>query len=631
MPSGATFIAPKGWTLAVEGPRTLATAPEPDLHIAVIDLNAATADEAVAAAWKGLHPDFNRRLRIAESWPARDGWDEDRSYGYETSPIEKMVVFAIAHRKGTTWTLTLAEGGRASFEKHRADTERLFETTYPKGYVRESFAGKTAHELDAARAKVIVDSIDAMRTAAGVPGVALALVQHGKVVYEGGLGVRELGKPEKVDAHTRFLIASLTKQLTTLLMAKLVDEQKLRWDEPVTALYPDFKLGDADTTKQVLVKHLICACTGLPRHDAQLFFNYQNLTARGEIELLGNLQPTTKFGETFQYSNNLASAAGFIAGHLAYPDKELGAAYEAAMQSRVFTPLKMTETTFDLDRALHADHASGHELDVDGNAAIASLAMNGGLHATRPSGGAWSSVHDMAKYLTMELAKGKLPDGTRYVSADALLERRKPQVSMGQYSKYGMGLWESRSWGVPVLMHDGSMRGFHTVSFFIPDADTAGVLLVNGAGWMMEDAFVRKTLEVLYDGHREADEDAASEVAVLKKAVANERARLTIPPDPAVTAKLAKRYTSPVLGDIVVAADAASPASVASVVFDVGAWKSPVATRKNDDGTVSLVMTAPGARWGSWGITFVVGEKDGKRTLTMPFGAQEDYVFTERP
>jgi CubicO group peptidase (beta-lactamase class C family) len=624
MPSGATFTAPKGWTLAVEGSRMLVTAPEPDFRIAVVESNEATAEAAVAAAWKGLHADFNRRIRIDEAWPARNGWDEDRSYGYETSPIEKMAVFAIAHRKAAVWTVTLVEGSDASFEKRSADAERIFQTSYPQGYVRESFAGKTAHELDAPHVKAIVDSIDAIRTAAGVPGAALALVQHGKVVYEGGLGVRELGKPEKVDAHTRFIIASLTKQLTTLLMAKLVDEGKLRWDMPVTTLYPDFKLGDADTTRQVLVKHLICACTGLPRHDAQLFFNFQKLTPRGEIDLLGTVQPTTKFGETFQYSNNLAAAAGFISGHLAYPDKELGAAYEAAMQSRVFTPLGMTETTFDFDRALHADHASGHELDVDGNPAIASMAMNGGLHATRPSGGAWSSVHDMAKYLAMELAKGKLPSGARYVSEEALLERRKPQVSMGQYDRYGMGMWESRSWGVPVMEHDGSMRGFHTLSFFIPEADTGGILLVNGAGWMMEDAFVRKTLEVLYDGHPEADEDAASEVAVLKKAIAKERGRLTIPPDPSVTAKLAKRYTNADLGDLLVAADGPS------VVFDVGAWKSPVATRTNDDGTVSMVMTAPGARWGSWGITFVVGEHDGKRTLMLPFGGQETYVFTEK-
>ena len=100
-------------------------------------------------------------------------------------------------------------------------------------------------------------------------GVGMALVDGGKVVYQGGLGVRELGKPEPVDENTLFMAASNTKGMTTLLLAELVDEKKLQWDEAVIEVYPSFKLGNADTTKKVLVKNLICACTGLPRQDLE--------------------------------------------------------------------------------------------------------------------------------------------------------------------------------------------------------------------------------------------------------------------------------------------------------------------------------------------------------------------------
>jgi CubicO group peptidase (beta-lactamase class C family) len=89
------------------------------------------------------------------------------------------------------------------------------------------------------------------------------------VVYQGGLGVRQLGKPERVDADSLFIAASNTKALTTLLLARLVDEHKLRWDEPVIEAYPSFRLGDAETTRRVLVKHLVCACTGMPRQDLE--------------------------------------------------------------------------------------------------------------------------------------------------------------------------------------------------------------------------------------------------------------------------------------------------------------------------------------------------------------------------
>jgi len=101
----------------------------------------------------------------------------------------------------------------------------------------------------------------------------------------------------------------------------------------------------------VLVKHLICACTGLPRQDFEWLLHYRGVTAEGALETLATIQPTTKFGELFQYSNGLAAAAGFVGGHVAFPALELGAAYDEAMRSRVFQPLGMTATTFDFARS----------------------------------------------------------------------------------------------------------------------------------------------------------------------------------------------------------------------------------------------------------------------------------------
>src|SRR5208337_5407190 len=154
-----------------------------------------------------------------------------------------------------------------------------------------------------------------------------------------------------VDENTLFLAASNTKGMTTLLLAKLVDEKKLRWDEPVTEAYPGFKLGDPETTKKVLVKNLICACTGMPRQDLEGAFNPKYSTPESILALLGTMQPTSKFGEVFQYSNPMAAAAGFIGAHLVYPNLELGVAYDKAMQQKIFDPLGMKSTTLDFTRA----------------------------------------------------------------------------------------------------------------------------------------------------------------------------------------------------------------------------------------------------------------------------------------
>ena len=101
----------------------------------------------------------------------------------------------------------------------------------------------------------------------------LGLIQDGKVIFADGFGAKELGGTEKPDGDTLFMVASNTKAMTTLLLAKLVDEHRITWQTPVTALFPSFRLGDATTTSSVQVKHLICACTGMPRQDLEWFFN----------------------------------------------------------------------------------------------------------------------------------------------------------------------------------------------------------------------------------------------------------------------------------------------------------------------------------------------------------------------
>ncbi len=457
------------------------------------------------------------------------------------------------------------------------------------------------------------------RAQAGIPGVAIALLQNGKVVYEGGLGVRELGKPDKIDARTLFMIASNTKAMTTLLLAKLVDQGKLTWDTPVTSVYPDFKLGDADTTKQVLVRHLICACTGVPRQDLEWLFNFGAATPESCMKVLGTMQPTTKFGETFQYSNMMAGAAGFVAGHVLFPKKDLGAAYDEAMKTQVFGPLGMTDTTFDFGAAMKRDHATGHGEDADGKQAITVMDLNRAVIPLRPAGEAWSSVHDVSKYVAMELARGKLPDGKQLVSEQALLERRKPQVRIGEFTTYGMGLEVDSEYGIPVVHHGGSLFGYYSDMFWLPDQGLGGVVLTNaGPGWLLRRALLKRTLEVLFDGRPEADDDLASGIAEDHAAIAKERPRLTIPPDPAVVAGLAGHYVNAALGDITVRADGTSR------TFDFGEWKSPMASRKNDDGSTSMITLAPGMV----GFEFVIAQRDGKRALVVR-DAQHEYVFAE--
>jgi hypothetical protein len=247
--------------------------------------------------------DIKRRpLKLVTPRPAREGWDDRQVFDYETSPNERAVVQALALRAGSTWAAVILDGSEPTVDKRSAPIGLIFESLRPKGYQRESFAGRKPQPLDAPHIAQLKGFVETSMQQLGIPGASMALIDGSKVVYEGGFGVRELGKPERVDENTLFMAASNTKGMTTLLLSELVDEKKLRWDQPVIDVYPSFKLGDAGTTKKVLVKNLICACTGLPRQDLEWIFEFKNATPESTLALLGTMQPTSKFGEVSQGS-----------------------------------------------------------------------------------------------------------------------------------------------------------------------------------------------------------------------------------------------------------------------------------------------------------------------------------------
>jgi CubicO group peptidase (beta-lactamase class C family) len=616
---GNTFIAPAGWSLSVRGAATILEPPEGDSHIVLFDVRAKDGDAALAAAWAAYMPDMKWPLKVTNDAPDKDGWSKQRGYTYQTSPNEKRDVGASVALANDTWTVTIYDMLQAVGEKRGAQVALIFDKLLPKNYTRETFAGKKANRLDPARIAALSKFVEDGRRATGVPGVSVGIIQDGRIVFAGGFGVRELGGKTKVDADTLYMIASNTKALTTLLLAKLVDQGKVTWETPVTSLLPTFKLGDADTTSRVLVEHLICACTGLPRQDMEWLFQFKGVTPQGALATLATVQPTSKFGEMFQYSNLLAGAAGFVAGHVIYPTLELGAAYDKAMQAQVFDPLGMKATTFDYKRALAGNHAVAHAPDIDGKPARATFDVDYSIIPLRPAGAAWSSVNDMLKYVAMELAEGALPNGKRYIAKGPLLARREPKVPIGKDATYGMGLMVDSTYGVPVVHHGGDMIGYHSDMIWLPEQNVGAVVLTNAdLGWLIRGGFRRKLLEVLFDGRPEADADLAAGAKSFYEQLAADRKLLVVPADAADAGKLAARYANNALGDIAVSRPGAA------TVFDFGEWKSEVASRRNPDRSVSFITSAPGIS----GFEFVVGS-GAKRTLILR-DAQHEYVFDEK-
>jgi hypothetical protein len=226
----------------------------------------------------------------------------------------------------------------------------------------------------------------------------------------------------------------------------------------------------------------------------------------------------------------------------------------------------------------------------------------------------------MILYIENELAEGRLPNGKQMMSPANLLMRRQRGVPIGEDQWYGMGLEEDATWGVSVIHHGGDLEGYHSDMYAIPAAQVGAVLLTNSdRGPFMRRAFMRRLLEVLYDGKPEAVADVDAQAKSVEADFAQWRGKLIVPIPADISASLANSYVSPDLGKLAIV----RRGPVLSMTAQ--AWQADVALRKNDDGTLSLVTTSPGLE----DLDFVIGKDTmGKRTLTTRDG-QHLYVFTE--
>jgi CubicO group peptidase (beta-lactamase class C family) len=613
--SGATFTASKGWKVEEWPDRVVLTSPEGDLTMIHVEVAAASRDAAIAAAWGKVDPAFDLPIGQAQELPARGGWDAAAQVLYVTPAAEQRLVAAVARRKADTWYVALIDGKLAAYDRRGAQLGTAFESLKVAGLDEESFAGKAAHPLDAARLAELDAFVTEAHAATGVPGAAIAIVQGGKIVYERGLGVRQAGKKGAVTPKTLFMIGSIGKSLTTLMMARLVEAGTFGWDTPVVDVLPSFALGDEGTTRAATMRHTACACTGMPRQDFEFIFEGA-VTPEQRLATMATMKPSTGFGETFQYSNLMVAAGGYAAAHARAPKQKLGAAYDAAMTELVFKPLGMKTTTFDFKKVAKAEHAAPHPTDVRGKPVARPIQDELWVVPIRPAGGAWSSVRDMARFLLLELGNGEL-DGKRVVDEAQLLARRAPQIKITDDQSYGLGLMVATYRGIPMVSHSGGTGGFTTAMTLLPEHGVGMIILTNqGGSGLFGGVVARRVFELLFDGQPEAAADLADAIARRDQRLADELTRIELEPDAAWFGALAGTWAAPGLGTIELRTDKKQ------AVLDAGEWKVPVGRKTDLDGTVKLITTGGIAS----GLELVPREQDGATVLVLEAG-QHEYVF----
>jgi CubicO group peptidase (beta-lactamase class C family) len=325
----------------------------------------------------------------------------------------------------------------------------------------------------------------------GVPGVAVAVVYRDKVIYLEGFGFRKAGCSEPIDDRTVFQLASLSKPITSTIVAALVGNRDVDWDDRIVDLDRGFELSDPNVTERLTIRDLLSHRSGLPTSagDALEDLGFSRPEILHQMRLLPLAGP---FRQSYHYSN-----FGFTEGAIA-ASKKVGERWEDLARKRLFKPLGMTSTSYRYSDYKDTQNKAAIHVIVDGKAVAR---YHRDPDAEAPAGSASSSVRDLAQWLRLQLNNGRV-DGQSIVAADALNETHSPQIRRGtgpngQPLYYGLGWNVDRdASGNPILSHSGAFYlGAGTTVKFSPSQQLGIIVLTNA----LPTGFAEATANTFFD------------------------------------------------------------------------------------------------------------------------------------
>lgn len=334
--------------------------------------------------------------------------------------------------------------------------------------------------------------VEALRKQIGAPGIAVAIVEHGKTTLARGWGVRKLGDPAPVTADTIFQTGSTGKAFTAAALAILVDQGKIGWDDRVIDHMPWFRMYDPWVTREMTIRDLLVHHSGLGLGAGDLLFVPRGSLSRKEtVRRLAHIKPATSFRSGYAYDNILYTVAGQLIEEVS------GRSWEAFMAEEVLERGGMNTATATYEaRWATADRAFPHAriggaVRGDGPNSVLDEREELG-RAAMPAGGLALSANDLAQWLRIQLAHGALPGGGRLFSAAQADEMWKGVTLQPitpypgslapltpRFSSYALG-WEVEDYqGARIISHGGGVFGSITHVILLPDQDVGIAVVVN--------------------------------------------------------------------------------------------------------------------------------------------------------
>ncbi len=348
-----------------------------------------------------------------------------------------------------------------------------------------------AAPLRAAPPAGFAEEVERLRQDVGVPGMAISIVEDGQVTFDQGFGVRRLGGAEPVDAETIFPNGSTGKAFTTAALALLVDQGKIAWDDPVIKHMPWFAMYDPWVTREITVRDLLVHRSGLGLGEGDLLLVPRSDRSRREsVERLRYLKPASSFRSVYAYDNVLYMVAGQLIEEVS------GQTWEDFVRQHILTPLHMDESKTDLTRFDVVNRAFPHArlggaLRGLGDLSVLEerdeLGRNGA-----PAGGMTVSASDMATWMLVQLASGKMPDGGRLFSERVARDMWTPVViqpnpplpdplkaAQPLFDTYALG-WDVQDYkGAKIVSHGGAVFGFLSLVVLVPEKNVGFTILIN--------------------------------------------------------------------------------------------------------------------------------------------------------
>jgi CubicO group peptidase (beta-lactamase class C family) len=318
-----------------------------------------------------------------------------------------------------------------------------------------------------------------------VPGLSVAIVRNDSLIYAKGFGVTEVGTSKPVDERTLFEIGSSSKAFTATLVAMMVSDGKMRWDDRISTYLPEFRMYDPLASEQVTLRDALSHRSGIAR--GELAWLGSGLDRDEVLRRVRFLKPEAPFRSRFSYQNMMFLAAGIAAA------KAAGTTWENLLQQRILTPLGMTSSLPTSKTLSTTNVAKPHGAEHD--SAFTEPPFE--AENIAPAGAILSNAVDMGQWLRFQLNDGVI-NGKRLLSSAALRETHKPQIllnsgggvrvssddstSGSNFSTYGFGWFIEDYHGALVWQHGGNTPGMTAAVGMLPGKKVGVAVLSNMAG-----------------------------------------------------------------------------------------------------------------------------------------------------